>query len=107
MALHKQTQLAEELAHHAANYLARESNKASLITVTRAEFTDDLKNVTVFITVLPTEQEKPALAFAKRSRSDFREYLKTKSALGRIPTVDFEIDFGEKNRQRIDDLTRK
>ena len=102
----KQTQLAEEISHHAAFFLTHEASKESLITVTRAEVSPDLKNITIFMSVLPTEQEKPALAFAKRKRSDFRNYLKTKSALGRIPTIDFEIDYGEKNRQRIDDLTR-
>ena len=47
------------------------------------------------------------LAFAKRKRSEFREYLKKHSALQRLPTVDFEIDYGEKNRQRIDEISNK
>ncbi|MDR3571552.1 MAG: ribosome-binding factor A [Candidatus Pacebacteria bacterium] len=97
----------ESIAHLAAQFLARESNHESLITVTRSEMSPNYKNVTVFLSILPIEQSEKALAFAKRLRSDFRQYLKQKTALHPIPTVDFEIDFGELNRQRVDELTRK
>lgn len=107
MAKKKQTQIAQIIAERAADYFARESNYQSLITVTRAEITPDLKNVTVFFSVLPESAEPAALDFAKRSRSEFRHTLMQKTRLGRIPTIDFEIDYGEKNRQRIDDLTRR
>jgi len=107
MSSRRQIQIAEELAHLAANFFARESNAQSLITVTHADVSPDLKNVNIFFSVLPVEKEGPALAFAKRNRTEFREYLKKHSALQRIPNVDFEIDYGEKNRQRIDELTRK
>ncbi len=96
----------EALAHQAADFFARESNYESLITVTRAEISPDLKNVTIYISVLPVEKEQNAIAFAKRVRTDFREYIKDKSALRYLPTIDFALDYGEKNRQRIDDLTR-
>ena len=57
--------------------------------------------------VLPEKLENVALNFAKRVRTDFREYLKEHSVLRYLPTVDFALDLGEKNRQRIDELTRK
>ena len=107
MSSRRQIQVSETIAHLAGEFFARESNAQSLITVTHADLSPDLKNVMIFFTVLPESFEAPALAFAKRSRTEFREYLKKHSALQRIPTVDFEIDYGEKNRQRIDDLTRK
>lgn len=94
------------LAHSAADYFARESNRQSLITVTRADISPDLKNVTIFISVIPATAEAHALDFAKRNRTDFRDFLKTHARLKFLPHVDFEIDYGEKNRQRIDDLTR-
>lgn len=103
----RQIQVAETLAQHAANYFARESNRESLMTVTRAELSPDLKNVTIYFSVLPEIFEAKVLAFAKRSRSEFREYVKAHSTLHPVPTIDFEIDYGEKNRQRIDELTRK
>ena len=103
----RQNRVAEEIAHHAGIFLARESNRASLITVTRAEIAPDLKNVTIFVSVLPEQQKQTALAFLKRVRTDFHDYLKDKTVMRNVPTVDFEIDIGEENRQRIDELTRK
>ena len=106
----RHVQVAEELAHMAGGFLAREAANPSvygLITVTRAELTEDFKNATVLLSILPHTKEEEALRFAKRARSDFRKYIKEHSFLRPVPTIDFEIDYGEKNRQRIDDLTRK
>ena len=88
-------------------FFARESNGESLITVTRADVSPDLRNVKIYLSVLPEKFEKPALAFAKRNRTEFRDYIKDHARMQYLPTIDFEIDFGEKNRQLIDDLTRK
>ena len=106
MSSRRLTMVAEEIAHLAADFFARESNAQSLITVTHADVSPDLKNVRIYISVLPENLEDSALAFAKRNRTEFREYLKEHSALRFLPTIDFAIDYGEKNRQRIDDLTR-
>jgi ribosome-binding factor A len=103
----KEEQLKEELQHLAGQFLAREASPQSLITVTRSEMSPDLRNITIFISVFPESAERGALDFCKRERSAFREYVIQKSALHFPPTIDFEIDFGEKNRQKIDDLTRK
>ncbi len=106
MTSRRETQVALAIAEHAATFFARESAVSSLLTVTRADMSPDLKAATVFFTVLPATQEAEALKFAKRSRSDFRDYIRTHSRFHPIPVVDFEIDYGEKNRQRIDELTR-
>ncbi len=103
----RKVRVAEQIAHHAAAFLARESNRSSLITVMRAEINPELKNVTVFVSVLPKEQGPTALAFLKRVRTDFHDYLKDKTVFRNVPTVDFELDLGEENRQRIEELTRK
>jgi len=103
----RQIKVAESLAHMAADFFARESNAQSLITVTRAEVSPDFKNMKVYFSVLPENLEESALAFAKRNRTEFREYVKNHSVLRYLPTIDFELDRGEKNRQRIDDLTRR
>lgn len=109
MSAHRHTQVAQELTHMAGDFLAREARNPralGLITVTRAELSDDFKNVTVFLSVLPQTLEGEALRLAKRARSDFRDYIKKHSRFHPLPTVDFEIDYGEKNRQRIDELTK-
>ncbi len=88
----------------AMNFLAIESNRTSLITVTRVEMYNRGKNVNIYFTVLPEEKEQLALEFVKRQRAEFREYLKKKARLPIIPFVEFDIDFGERNRQNIDRL---
>lgn len=102
----RQTQVAETIAHRAADFLARESNRQSLVTVTRADVSPDLKNVMIFLSVMPADKEQEVLLFAKRNAVEFRDYLKDHAMLKFLPHVDFELDYGEKNRQRIDDLTR-
>ncbi len=106
MASRRQTQVAETIAHRAADFFARESNRQSLVTVTHADVSPDLKSVTVFFTVLPEEKQGEVLHFARRNRPEFRDYLKTHAMLKFLPNIDFAIDYGEKNRQRIDDLAR-
>ena len=98
--------VANLIKERAAEFLQRENNRTSLITVIHATVSPDLKRATVFISVLPDDKEKTALLFAKRKRKELREYLKEHMATKTVPFVDIEIDRGEKNRQRIDELLR-
>ena len=90
----------------AGGFFSRESNGKSLITVTRADVSPDLRNVKIYFSVLPESFEQHVLNFAKRNRTEFREYIKAHARMQYLPNVDFEIDLGEKNRQLIDTLTR-
>ncbi|SRR5258708_846009 len=90
-----------------AGFLGRENNKTSLITVTHATVSPDLKRATIFITVLPDNKEHDALEFAKRKRPELREYLKKNMETKVVPFIDIAIDKGEKNRQKIDELLRE
>ncbi len=100
----KDERLGEILRDLAARFLLVNGNNSSLLTVTHVNLTDKGKYATILFTVFPDTFEKTALEFAKRKRSEFREFIKDNSKLGRIPQIDFEIDMGEKNRQRIDSL---
>ncbi len=100
----RDARISEILHDLGARFLSLNGNKSSLLTVTRVELTRDEKCATIFFTVFPEQFEKTALEFAKRKRGEFKEFVKENSKLGRIPLLDFEIDSGEKNRQRIDDL---
>ena len=86
----------------AADFMQRESSGVSLITITDVRLSNDEKHANILFTVLPENKQDAALEFAKRMRSEFREYVKSNTKLGRIPTFDFGIDFGEKHRQKID-----
>ncbi|HBD25045.1 MAG: hypothetical protein A2566_01670 [Candidatus Zambryskibacteria bacterium RIFOXYD1_FULL_40_13] len=95
----------KEILHDlGARFLSLNGNGSSLITVTGVNLTRDGKYATILFTVFPDSFEKTALEFAKRKRSEFKEYIKENSRLGRIPQMDFALDSGEKNRQKIDNL---
>jgi ribosome-binding factor A len=101
----KDNKVRDEVRRLAAEFFARESNGTSLITITGVQISDRGSQAKVLFTVLPESSEKGALDFAKRQRTEFREYVMEQSRIGRVPFFDFEIDSGEKNRQAIDRIT--
>lgn len=119
----KDGRLKDIIQEFAAKFIQRESNYTSLITVTDVVLADRGRRATIFFTVLPTgtatgadmamtaaelreSKEKAALDFMKRKRTEFRDYIQENSRLARIPFFDFEIDIGEKNRQKIDEISQ-
>jgi ribosome-binding factor A len=103
----RQEKVSSFIKQLAATFLGRENNKTSLITVTSANCSPDLKRATIYITVLPESKEHDALEFAKRKRPELRDFLKENMATKVVPFIDIEIDRGEKNRQKIDELLRE
>ncbi|MEK7588854.1 MAG: ribosome-binding factor A [Patescibacteria group bacterium] len=101
------TKVANMVKELSASFLGRESNKTSLVSVTSANVSPDLKKATIFITVLPESKENDALSFAKRKRPELRDFLKQNMSIKNIPFIDIMIDKGEKNRQRIDELLKE
>jgi ribosome-binding factor A len=99
--------VANTIKELSAQFLGRANNRTSLITVTSATCSPDMKRATVYITVLPTSKESAALSFVKRQRGDLREFLKKNMPVKMIPFIDVAIDQGEKNRQKIDELLRE
>ena len=95
----------EGFAHLAAEFINTESNRQSLITVTRARLTDDERKADIYFTVLPTEQEQPVATFLKRKRTEFRDFVKKHTKVRVLPTFDFLLDIGERNRQELDALS--
>lgn len=100
----KVANLIKELA---ALFLEREADRSSLLTVTDCHISPDLKNATILISVLPETKEQAALGFVKRKRGEIRDFLKKNMNTKIIPFVDVELDKGEKNRQKIDELLRE
>lgn len=90
-----------------ANFIQQEANTNPLITVTRTSTSPDYRRVTVFFTTIPDGKEEDALAFLKRSGSEIRGYIKKKSNLKIIPFIEFSVDYGERHRQHIDDISRE
>lgn len=94
----------EIIKHLAAEFLSRESNRMSLITVMHVDLARDMSKAIILVSIFPEDKTKGAVDFLKRKRHDFKDYVLKNSRLRRIPNFDFEIDFGEKNRQNVDNL---
>ncbi len=88
----------------AMDFIERESNGTSLVTVTNVILENRGKNLHILFSVLPEDKELVVLDFLKRKTGDFKDFLKKKSRIGIIPFVEFKIDLGEKNRQIVDRL---
>lgn len=90
-----------------ANFVRNEANTDPLITVTRLDASPDMKRVIVMITAYPTERENDAVIFMKRKGTELRDYVMKHGRLQRIPHFEFMLDYGERNRQHIDDVAHK
>ncbi len=102
----RQVKIGLEIRNIAQNFFQKESSGASLITVTKADISKDLKNTDIYITVFPETKEVQALSFAKRMRTDLRTEIKHKMSIRTIPNVEIKIDEGEKARQKMDEVLR-
>jgi len=100
----KDERIKEALKNTAAEFIGKESNHTSLITVTNIEIMNRGKNVTVLLSVLPEDKEEVVIDFLSRKRRNLREYLKTKVSMRVLPFFTFAIDHGEKNRRRIEEI---
>ena len=100
----KSEKLREAIRHAAAEFLAQESNRTSLITVTNVHLTPKGDRASILITVFPEDKEKEALEFALRQGGALRDFIGKRISLQYIPRISFAIDVGEKNRQTIDKL---
>ena len=102
----KDLKLKEIIRENAAEFFSRESNRTSLITVTDVELKSRNSRANILITVLPENQENAVLDFAGRQMNAFRDYIEKHSRIARIPFFEVKIDYGEKNRQRLDEISR-
>lgn len=106
MSTSRDQKLKDVIKKAAANFLQRESNYTSILTVTDISLSIKGNKATIFFTVLPETKEKGALDFVKRKRAEFREFFKSQARMRSLPFFDFEIDKGEKNRQKIDEIAK-
>ena len=100
----RQLKINEELKKIAQDFFQRNTSGQSMITVTSADVSKDLRQATIRITVMPLEKEKAVFDFAKRMRADMRTDIKRRLPVKTIPFVEIEIDEGEKIRQKLDSI---
>ncbi|MCR4279713.1 MAG: ribosome-binding factor A [Candidatus Zambryskibacteria bacterium] len=102
----KKREVIGEILHRlAAKFVLEEGSKSSLLTITRVETSPTGKEAKIFFTTLPEDQQDTALKFLERKAGDFKMYVRDNSRIGIVPHLAFKIDFGERNRQRLDTLS--
>jgi ribosome-binding factor A len=100
----KRERTGEVLHRLAAKFILENSGKTSLVTVTRVELSPTGKESKIFFTTLPEDQEDTVLKFLERKTQEFKRYVRDESRIGFVPHIDFKIDYGERNRQRLDQI---
>ena len=100
-------QIASTLQRELQKVMARGFNDPrirGLITITKVELTDDLKNAKAYISVLPEERADLTMhgikAASKRIRRDVMERIHMKE----MPSLKFVYDHGMREQQVISDL---
>ncbi len=101
----KSEKMREAIRHAAAEFMAIESNRTSLITVTNVHLTPKGDRATILVSVFPDSKEKEALEFVSRTGGALRDFISKRISFQRLPYISFALDIGEKNRQKIDELS--
>jgi ribosome-binding factor A len=94
------------LLENAGRYISREAGRGTLITPTRANFSKDRQNATIYVSVYPEAQEGHAIDFLMRHKDLFRNELKKTTRFVRLPYIWFEIDRGERARIAFEEATK-
>lgn len=99
--------IANRIKELSALFIEKEASPTSMITVTRVVISPDKRYAKIMISVLPREKEKAAYGFVKRNLGELRKIIVKDLRISPIPYLEVEIDEGEKNRQKIDELLSK
>ncbi|MFK7760478.1 MAG: 30S ribosome-binding factor RbfA [Phycisphaerales bacterium] len=75
-----------------------------LITVTKVELTDDLKNSKAYISVLPEERAELTMHGLKAASGRIRRDVMERIHIKEMPTMRFEYDHGMREQQIITEL---
>jgi len=75
----------------AAEFINRESNRTSLITVTKVTMSDD-KHAQIFISVFPQKDARAAIDFLSRQHKEFLAFIKKTVKLHFVPNMAFLLD---------------
>lgn len=100
----RQKRVSELIREVASKLISRETNRSSLITVTSVDISPDLKQCTVYVSVFPEDGQDSAINFLKRKRRELKSAVRQNSSMKNVPFFDFDIDQGEKNRQKIEEI---
>tara|TARA_R110000744_G_scaffold184415_2_gene303821 strand:- start:399 stop:857 length:459 start_codon:yes stop_codon:yes gene_type:complete len=75
-----------------------------LITITKVELTDDLKNAKAYVSVLPAERAELTMHGLKAAMGRIRRDVMERIHIKEMPTLKLEYDYGMREQQVISDL---
>ena len=87
-----------------SSFLKSKSGFGVLISVTRIKISRDFKNVTVFISIFPEDEESNVLNSLKNKGRELRNFAKKQLKTKFLPQFKFEVDEEEKARQRMEKI---
>ncbi len=76
----------------------------TLVTVTRAKVTPDLKYAQVWLSILPEKYTGQVLKIAERAGREFEKKLFRKMSTKFTPKITFKIDTGEARAAEVEEL---
>lgn len=103
----RKNRVEEEIRKVVAEYIERESNRDALISVTRVTLGEKMNHGIIYVSVLPEDKETAVTHFLTRNGAHIKKFLREKIPHIRSPFLEFVIDTGEKNRLRIDEISRE
>lgn len=94
------------LKNIASSFIQKEivSQPGVLISITKVELSNDLKQAKIFVSVFPESKEKEMMRILKNNQGRLKEFAKDKIKMKFLPHFEIEIDKGEKSRQRIEEI---
>lgn len=95
-----------QLVHLTAQFIAKEAGRTTLITPTRAELGRTREYATVYVSIFPEKDARNALQFLERNEKEFRAFLRKETRFSVIPHIRFAQDLGERNYERLEELSK-
>jgi len=76
----------------------------TVVTVTKANTSPDLKNVTVFVSIIPDNKSLSTFDFLKRKIGVLQHFLGEKLSMRVTPRITLKIDYTEQQASHIEAL---
>lgn len=96
------------LAQLISGYIQKHiQSESKATTLTRLDVSDDFKKVVIFVTMYPEETQRKTLESLKKDLPELRKEIGKKLKMRFLPSFEFVIDEGEKNRMKIEEIIER
>lgn len=87
-----------------SSFIGREFKNGAIITVTHVDVINDLKKAKIFISIFPDNKSDEIMKLLQNKSWDLKKYAQPLLKMKFLPEFEFEIDYGEKNRQKLEEI---